>query len=818
MSINENSETSSVFHVHLPFNTDSYKLTVLGSCETLGNWRTPKVWLCQIPNSTLWVSDRVRIPTNLEVQYKYCLVSSENVLNFEGYVFAACRRMEPRGNLYDIWSDSTEFKKDQFSNGEDFVFTDYIYKNIKSPCSLKNGIMDYLYVLNKHWRGLTEFEKIVNFISQNLKTNKTKEQILFLYVLLGYHIEQNGWLHGSDLPDGFQSSIMIKEFKNIDDDFSLPSNTKFLVVNTINALIQHNSKHGSLDWIKIFALALKFDASYSFIDSIEAYDYKMQPDEPDDFIKLLEVLKSSINDLNNAGALNKMMNKLVRISYDAECLAYMIECFKELKGSVNFLYAIRRKLLELLEKKKLDWNDKNIVSLKKLLSDPNLKWHPREYASVLEAIAESDQIIVLEYFPEIFICIMELNPNTIKKELEQESIKWLINICKQKGSSAHNIFHCLTIIHSTSAHSQELLNKFMNHNIVMSLSDDSVLSITSRINVSNFHDDIITHFMSLLKFRVELLIRDPDERLLKIIMQICDSESTLNVPNSYCEEIICFILSHLQQDKVVKFSETELFQLSLFQFAKFWMAIFKARGDIQKLRSHSYFKEACKTVTLIAMDIRNNTITIKLLQKVFNYFSNTGILKDYINSAIENYSEEIELITDEILEKSYNQCNEYNSTLERLQKFYEKFCPSQLVPDVQSYLNDLTKASASTALKESYFENHQSMHSVTVEIMNDYYHFIDSQTFYNVFQIELNEGLTVKEIMNNIFKKVVKNYEIKCREHEKEEIKCTAVNEFWTSVNSEHVDKEVRFMTPYFEKLKSSSNPGHNISETKAHN
>ncbi|KAF0538645.1 e3 ubiquitin-protein ligase [Gigaspora margarita] len=815
MSIIEDTEIITVFHVHLPFNTDSYKPAVLGSCEALGYWRTPKVWLHQIPNSTLWVSDRVLIPANLDVQYKYCLVSSEQVLNFEGFEFATCRRMEPRGNLYDIWRDSINFRKDQFSNREEYVFTDYIYKNIKSPYNLKIGIMDYQYVLNKYWKELTEFKKIVSFISQHLKSNKTKEQILFLYVLLGYHIEQNGWMCRSYLSDGFQSAIMLKEFKNIDDDFSLPSNTKFLVVNAISALVQHNSKHGSIDWISIFALMPKFDASYSFIDSIEIINDKKQPD---DFIKILDVLRPSINDLDNAGALSKMIDKLVRMSYDVECLAYMLEYFKELKNCDSFLCAIRRKLLELLKKKKLHWNDKNITSLHKLLHDPNLKWLHREYAIMLEAIADSDQIIVLEFFPEAFKYIMGLNSNMIKKELEQESIKWLINICKQKGCSAYNIFHYLSTIHSTSTQSRELLNKFMNHNIVMSLSDDSILSITSRININDFHEDIITHFMSLLKLRVGYLVQDPDERLLKIIMQICDSESILNIPNSYCEEIICFILSQLQQDKTVKFSETESFQLSLFQFANFWTAIFKANGDIQKLCSHSYFKETCKTVTLIATDIRNNTITIKLLQKIFIYFRNNEILKDYINSAIENYSEESELITDEIIEKNYNQCKVYNSTLERLQKFYGKFCPSKYVQDVQSYLNDLTKKSTSTTLKESYVESHWSMHSVTIEIIKDYYPFIDSQTFYNVFQIELNEGLTVKEIMNNIFKKIVKSYEIKCREHENKEIKCTDVIEFWTNVNSEYVDKEVKLMTPYFEKLKSSSNSGHNASGTRTHN
>ncbi|CAG8477692.1 8259_t:CDS:10, partial [Cetraspora pellucida] len=813
----EFTEIISVFHVHLPFNIDSYKLAVLGNCEALGNWRTPKVWLHQIPNSTLWASDHVHIHvlTNLDVEYKYCLVSSERLLNFEGDEFTTNRRMELRGNLYDVWRDSNKFKKDQFSYREDYVFTDYIYKGIKSPIDLKIGIMDYQHILKRH-RDFREINKIISFINHHLETNKTKEQVLFLYVLLGHYIEcQSGFLYRSDLPDSFRSVTMIKEFKNVHDSSSLPSNTKFLVVSAIRALVHHNSKYGSLDWITMFALAPKFDTSYSFIDSIEIYDYKRLPDN---FIKLLEVLKPSINDLNNLDALDRIMNKLIRMSYDVESLAYLQECFKELKDCDYFSYEIRKKLLELLKEKKPYWNDKNVASLRKFLNEPNLRWHNREYASILEAIAESDQISLLESFPEIFRYILGLNSITIQKELENTSIKWLINICKQKESTAYNIFYYLSIIYSTSIHDQDILNMFMNHNIVTSLSDDSIFSITSFINVTDFHEDIITRFMFLLKSRVRPLVQDPDERLLKIIMRICnsDSVSTLNVSNSYCEEILCFILNLLQQVKEVKYHEIESFQLSLFQFTTFWTTMFKARGDIQELHSHAYFKEARKMVIRIAMDIINNDITIRLLQKIFICFNNNQILKDYINYAVGNDSEE--LITGEILEESCNQCYAYNSTLERLQKFYEKFCPSQSVTDVQLHFDDLTKRSINATLKESYTKNHWSMHSVTIEIIKDYYPFIDSQTFYNIFQIELAEELTVKQVMKNIFNKAVESYQIKCKEYDEEkEIKCTVAIEFWKNVNTEHVEKEINFMTPYFDKLTSNNNPGHNAPGSRIH-
>ncbi|CAG8790725.1 5471_t:CDS:1, partial [Gigaspora rosea] len=311
---------------------------------------------------------------------------------------------------------------------------------------------------------------------------------------------QNGWMCRSYLTDDFQSAIMLKEFKNIDDDFSLPSNTKFLVVNAISALVQHNSKCGSLDWITIFALAPKFDESYSFIDSIEIYAYKNQPDY---FINLLKEIKPCINNLKNSNpkVLNKTLNMLIKMSYDEECLVRLQECFKDYEDN-NFKYELRKKLLELLKGQKLYWNNESISSLHRLLKDPDLEWQHREYLNVLKTIAESNQNIMLEYFPEIFKFISGLNLWKHKSELERQSVKWFINICKE--SSTFDIFRYLSMMHSTSTHGREILKKLLNHNIVMSLSDDTIFSVASEIG--DFHEDIITHFISLIKDRVGVLV------------------------------------------------------------------------------------------------------------------------------------------------------------------------------------------------------------------------------------------------------------------------------------------------------------------------
>ncbi|CAG8796055.1 9754_t:CDS:1, partial [Racocetra fulgida] len=73
-----NNDTDSIiviFHVLLPFNVNltSYKPAVIGSCEVLGEWKTPKVWLRNISPSTLWISDPVCIPKSSNIEYKYCL-------------------------------------------------------------------------------------------------------------------------------------------------------------------------------------------------------------------------------------------------------------------------------------------------------------------------------------------------------------------------------------------------------------------------------------------------------------------------------------------------------------------------------------------------------------------------------------------------------------------------------------------------------------------------------------------------------------------------------------------------------------------------
>ncbi|CAG8645700.1 21270_t:CDS:1, partial [Racocetra persica] len=126
---------TSVFYIHLPQYLDpgNYQPVILGSCATLGKWKVPKVLLHQINNSTLWVSDPVRIPTHVEdIFYKYAICRREKnwfrkdklvVDYFEGFGGERTnRKMEFLENHYDLWQDNYNMKLNMRFLKNDFQF------------------------------------------------------------------------------------------------------------------------------------------------------------------------------------------------------------------------------------------------------------------------------------------------------------------------------------------------------------------------------------------------------------------------------------------------------------------------------------------------------------------------------------------------------------------------------------------------------------------------------------------------------------------------------------------------------------------------
>ncbi|KAF0517032.1 e3 ubiquitin-protein ligase [Gigaspora margarita] len=842
---NDMDSITMTFHVHLPFDVTSHKPAVIGSGEALGEWKTPKIWLRNIQQSTLWVSDPVRVPNRLDIEYKYCLMQSgwtsgwtKKTIKYEGCGPNDNRKMELRNNQYDLWKISPEFKYDYNILLHDYKFINYIYNTIISPDSLMEGINDYQYIYKNH-KYITSTNTSVDFISQNLVKSKTIEQKLFLCILLGYYMDENRNSYRSNVgfPHDFPSTTVLKELENIQPDFVFPLGTEQLFVQAINALVRHNSEIGFLDWLKMFELAPRFDKSYTFIDSIVVCEY-MYIENSNQLIKSLDEVKPYISKLHekNEHLLIKTLEKLIMMSCDVKILAFLRENFKGFEDNFRISQNLRRKLLELIEQKHLIWDHDGIMLFCEFLRDPNLRWLSEHYVRILEAIAESNDIILLEFFPEV----LELNLGTDvnKKSLEETLINWFIKICRYKSVSttivqkslAYNIFYYLSIMFSNLTYGK-ILNTLKNHDIVKNLSDDNIFSIASYVD--DFHQDVKTYIMFLMEERIISSINF-DKYLLKKVMIICGSESNLVVRNSICEEVLCKVLSRLEQ--TTSAHDEESFQISLFQFAEFWISMFDAEGSTQKLHAHSYFRKSLETVILLATEINDRTIKIGLLQRIFDHFANNyGIFEDFINSAIKIHPKDNHIIAEEFIEEIHIQYDIYNSSFTFLNKFYERFYSST---EAKPFIEDLQEKSITVILEELYAKDHWTIHSGILEAMKDAYQLVDSQIFRNIFQDKTifnnAEGLEDEECFevtvnndNDVFNFNLLFTEIAGEKYEKEmrakimtikesfkyyknicqefmnnwrEIKCVSAIEIWKNVDEEKVEEEINFMIPYYNK------------------
>ncbi|CAG8447095.1 15140_t:CDS:10 [Dentiscutata erythropus] len=824
---------TSVFYVHLPQTVDTnyHQPAILGSCATLGKWKVPKVLLNRkSQNSTLWVSEPVRIPTDENVFYKYAICRHDSkwyklnkgklvIDSFEGYGERSNREMKLLENHYDLWQDNNYMHINIRALKTDFQFVNCIFENIKDIQTLKDRIMEYQYIYRQH-KELTNSATNIKFIQNKLLSSAFKEQRLFLCLLLGYYMLQPNKFTQDNiyLPREFPSNNLLEDLVNVESDFS-PSDTRHFVAQAIRALVQHNSKYGFTTWFKMFALAPTLDESYAFIDSIEIYDFGNRSAK---FFDALENnVKPHIDELFMKNVFNRAVQKLILLSYDLESLLFLWQKIigfektdnhlrnamkkriddiikhdkpsqlkahfyifpKELQLDVAEIF--RAKLLKLLKARNFTckWDNPDIVSFQELLQEVNLIWPIREYLEILESIAESDQILLLESFPDVMKLVLESKATgRTLDQIFESSVKWFermisfrtprvttTNGPKNKGNMAYIVLYYLSQVYPLVSHRQKFSHKLKEQadKIILALSDDVIFPLASCID--EFHEDIVDHFGTLLKKKIEHFVQDPDDRLQ-------------------------------QNDKRIHNKDT--YQLS---FSQFWTEIFLARGQTNELHSHPYVKNVRDHIVNVATSIIESTITIGFLLELFKYSGDKNeYLIKYFNSAIENQPENIDhlKITNKILVDIRQQCQKYTLTFTRLNKFYERFCSSALIIDAREYHEDLRKRDniKTVTLGESDTRDYWSIHSATIDVMEASYHLAESQTFNNIFQAILKaetRELNVEIVTTEIMQMAIKQYNTICEGYEKwENIKCSEADEFWKHVDPNNIQSEINFMAP----------------------
>ncbi|CAG8475917.1 287_t:CDS:2, partial [Dentiscutata heterogama] len=837
---------TSVFYVHLPQNIDIniHQPVILGSCATLGKWDVPKVLLKKkAQNSTLWVSNPVRIPTHANVYYKYAICRREKnwfrnksklVIDcFEGYGEGTNREMEFLENHYDLWNENNYMWLSIKTLKTDFQFVNCIYEKIKDIQTLKDRIMEYQYIYRRY-KELTNSATNIIFIQNKLLSSVFKEQRLFLCLLLGYYMLQPNKFTQDNiyLPREFPSTNLLEDLVNVESDFSL-SDTRHFVAQAVRALVQHNSKNGFTTWFKMFALAPTLDESYAFIDSIEIYNFGNRSVQ---FFNALENnVKPHIDELYcMKNVFYKAVQKLILLSYDLESLLFLWQKIIGVEKTDNHLRNamkkriddiikhdkpfqlkahfyifpkelqldvaenFRAKLLKLLKGRNFTckWDNPDIVSFQELLQEVNLIWPIGEYLEVLESIADSDQILLLETFPEVmkFILKSKATGRTLDQIFES-SVKWFermisfrthrvtaTNGPKNKENMAYIVLYYLSQVYPLVSNRQKFSYKLKEQadKIILSLSDDVIFPLASCID--EFHEDIVDHFGALLRQKIDHFVQDPDDKLLKMIMRTYRLQ---------------------RNDKILHNKDT--YQLSLFRFSQFWTEIFLARGHTNELHSHPYVKNVRDHIVNVATSIVESTITMGFLLELFKYSGdkNEDLIK-YFNSAIESQPGNIDhlIINNKTLVAIRRQCQKYTLTFTRLDKFYERFCSSALIIDAREYHEDLLRKRddiKTVTLGESDTRDYWSIHSATIDVMETSYHLVESQTFNNIFQAILKaetRELNVEIVTTEIMQMAITQYNTICEGYEKwENIKCSEADKFWKHVDPNNIHSEIDFMT-----------------------
>ncbi|RIB31023.1 hypothetical protein C2G38_2151201 [Gigaspora rosea] len=413
----------------------------------------------------------------------------------------------------------------------DYLFVEYIYRYVESLDCLKDRIMEYQQIYKEH-RDHTVCATNVKFIAKKLRNKKLEE---------------------------------------IEPDLIL-SDTRHLVVNAIRTLVQHNSKYSFTAWFKVFAFARELDATFSFVEMIEWYNYKSKSGE---FLKLLkEDVKPYMKE-----AFNRITNKLIWLSYDLKCLIFVWTNVIRIENTDrSILRALKDKINEFIKysqppelKKQFD---EFSIDFQNLLQNPNLQWSEKTYTQALEAIAESNQMEMLDIFPRVLNFVSELDFAMTSQSIFATSIK------------------CLSVIYPLIAKHPKIWDKLKSQasDIIASLSDDVLFSVS--IFANDFDQEVISYLGMLIKTRINSSIHELDNHIFKKIMHFIDCDLGLNLPNKFCKEIMCHIFNRLQQHTDKKYNDEVAHQLFFLEFSKFWTLIFKATGFTQLLHSHSYIKVA----------------------------------------------------------------------------------------------------------------------------------------------------------------------------------------------------------------------------------
>ncbi|CAG8741694.1 10694_t:CDS:2, partial [Racocetra persica] len=456
------------------------------------------------------------------------------------------------------------------------------------------------------------------------------------------------------------------------------------------------------------------------------------------------------------------------------------------------------------------WTTSNVDAIYSMLQNYQLEWKKDHHLRALEIISISKSKLLLNKFPALlkfwfnkYSKFINLTNLTESDEIPNICEQWyysmlsLLDFASDDWKYVHDVFENLSYIFNIIKNRPDILDKLIKIAIDRCnlCSDTRIFKATKHIH--KFHklgQDLVTPFAQMVKGKI--LVKNIDDALLQKMQEICACKSdVLDVPNSLCEEILLYIVEKLNTlhplpDK--SDSEISSTSLILLRHSRFWNLILNPIGEVTKLKSHPYIKQAQSIIRNFEKILTQESITFLFLQRLL--LNQDDILIRFFNS---------EKINKSTINNLRDQCKSYLSKKDRLHTFYTRFCSQDKVSDLNFFLDDINERSTkldNLTLKETQSPNHWEKHEISEDAANMVYKLIDSQTFRNIFDNVMRiEGgpVSMEQLVRSIIPSVNEEYKKFARQYQTENwktLKCSSQIILWQRVNQGNIRNELDFL------------------------
>ncbi|CAG8527784.1 28589_t:CDS:2, partial [Racocetra persica] len=829
------------FHVMMPKMPSGlikkHRVYVIGNIKELGMSTKGIIQLKQHKkNSMYWYSDPVSIPLSAfqegPIQYSYFIYKGKKRLTWisrpsrlksqdeeddpditvgDWISEKVDHELISKENQYDLWKQNNSSSMNLKDLKENYSFHFMIYNSI-TPGSLKDKIIEYQDI-NKRHSVVLDNDMTLDFVFTCLSYYSTVEQQIFLFVLLGYIINEKMEFN---LPRNFPSVKLLEAFNGVNENH-LPHDVIAMLSSVVSALVRHASTYSAkFEWMEAFRIAPFADPNYAFLEKVKKPIYTKDNifDFQDSLNKIVKPCMDNISDeheetyVNVCKTLIKLCNDLgvvlflwkhifrLSVKLDEEFIQYFLDRIsnfiardnaKELYNhleeipidiDINFAPLFRDRALFLLRNPGTSWGKSTLDAIFRLLHHTSLRWQNASVLQAFEYIATSQNPELLQVFPNRLDSF--LREGLMDEKVSKICALWLKNLSlyiKKVHNLDRNfvfmILYHLEIVYQIAAKNNITCDELFEvaEREIKALSDDVMFyAATDAEKLKQAR--VIDFFSRILKEKFGPDVRNIDDIVFHIMTRLYENlpEAEIN-PN-----------------------DTNFIK-ALLASSNFWIYILTATGSTERLyRQNVYVKIVHQAIIKLVLNLRNMSIEIGMLKEILTYDDDR--LLNFV-SIVEN--DNVSLMIDiTVLQSLRYNYKEYMEKLKSLEIFYNKFCKSAV--DVQDYIDDIKSklnVQEKVILQDAFSEPFWKIHQPMIDIAQSVYIYIDSQTFRNVLDRHSKARgvtLTVELLATRFIREAfIKYNKIRAEYRDWMTLDYTRVGPFWKDVKD--IDYELELMS-----------------------